>query len=152
MSNLLYPALKDFEHTIPIERLNVLRNQVESENPDPSAGSLFNYAWGLIKTKGHKYNQEGVEILKELYRKEPDIRKDCLYYLSMGSLKLGDYTSARQYIEELLKIEPDNSQGQAMKNVIEDKITKEGLIGLGIAGGILAVGVGIIGALIRRKR
>lgn len=152
MSNLLYPALKDVEHTIPIERLNILRNQVESEKPDPSSQSLFNYSWGLIKSKGRRYHQEGVDILKELYKKDPEIRKDCLYYLSMGSLKLGDYTSARQYIEELLKIEPENSQGQAMKEVIEDKITREGLIGLGIAGGVLALGVGIVGALVRRKR
>lgn len=152
MSNLLYPALKDVEHTIPIERLNILRNQVESENPDPSSQSLFNYAWGLIKSKGRKYQQEGVDILKVLYKKDPEVRKDCLYFLSMGSLKLGDYASAREYIEELLKIEPENSQGLAMKEVIEDRITREGLIGLGIAGGVLALGVGIVGALIRRKR
>ncbi|CAH6718963.1 mitochondrial fission 1 protein [[Candida] jaroonii] len=152
MSNLLYPALKDVEHTIPIERLNVLRNQVESEKPNPSSQSLFNYAWGLIKCKGHRYQQEGVDILKQLYKDAPEIRKDCLYYLSMGSLKLGDYASARQFIEELLKIEPENSQGIAMKSVIEDRITREGLISLGIAGGVLAVGVGLIGALLRRKR
>lgn len=152
MTSLLYPALKDVEHTIPIDKLQVLRNQVESEKPEPSSHSLFNYAWGLIKSKGHGYQQQGVNILKELYVKEPEIRKDCLYYLAMGTLKLGDYTSARRYVEELLKIEPENGQGLAMKNVIEEKITKEGLIGLGIGAGALAVGVGIIGAIMRRKK
>lgn len=152
MSNLLYPALKDVEHTIPPERLEILKNQLESEKPDPSSQSLFNYAWGLIKSKNHRLHQQGVDILKELSKKDAEIKKDCLYYLSMGSLKLGDYSSARQYIEELLMIEPENSQGKAMKNVIEDKITKEGLIGLGVAGGVLAVGIGIIGALVRRKK
>lgn len=140
------------EHTIPPERLNILKNQVESEQPDPSTQSLFNYAWGLIKSKGHKNHREGVDILKQLYKRDPEITKDCLYYLSMGSLKLGDYSSAREYIEQLLAIEPENSQGKAMKNVIEDKITKEGLIGLGVAGGVLALGIGIVGALVRRKK
>lgn len=153
MSNLLYPALKDVEHTIPEERLTILRNQVESEKPNVSIQTQFNYAWGLIKTsKPRLAHQQGVEILKSLYKQSPDIRKDCLYYMAMGSLKLGDYTSARQYIEELLEMEPENGQGRAMKRVIEDKITKEGLIGLGVAGGILAVGIGVVGALVRRKK
>lgn len=152
MSDILYPALKDFEHTISHDRLQILKNQVESEQPNPSPSSLFNYAWGLIKTKGYKYNEQGVEILQQLYQSEPEIRKDCLYYLSMGMLKLGDYASARQYIEELLKIEPDNSQGKAMKSVIEDKITREGLTGLGIAGGVLALGLGVLGVMMRRRK
>lgn len=152
MSDLIYPALKDLEHTISIERLNILRNQVESEKPDPSSQSLFNYAWGLIKSKGYRYQQEGVDILKQLYKKDLSVRKDVLYFLSMGSLKLGDYSNARQYIEELLALEPENNQARALKSVIEDKITREGLIGIGIAGGLLAIGVGVVGALIRRKR
>lgn len=148
----IYSALEEVKQEISPAQLDILKKQLESEQPKPSPQSQFNYAWGLIKSSGHKNQQQGIQILLELYRDEPSMRRECLYYLSMGSYKVGDYSNARRYAEAILKSEPDNQQALALKSSIEDSVTKDGLIGLGIAGGVLAVGVGIIGALVRKKR
>lgn len=86
------------------------------------------------------------------YRDVPRKRRDSLYYLALGSVKLGEYLNARRYAEALLEKEPNNSQFQSLKKAIDDRVTEDGLIGLGVAGGVLAVGLGIMGAVLRKKR
>lgn len=80
------------------------------------------------------------------------MRREALYYLTLGSVKTGEYANARRYAESLLEKEPENTQFQALKKAIDDQVTQDGLIGLGVAGGVLAVGLGIMGALMRKKR
>jgi hypothetical protein len=74
---------------------------------------------------------------------------------------LEEYEEARTYVNVLLKLEPQNEQGHAMKALIEDNLTKgsfvspslsrkpltyilctqivDGLLGVAIIGGITAV-------------
>lgn len=148
----VYPALEEVQNSLSNQQLEILRRQVESEGPDPSAQSQFNYAWGLIKAPDLNSQRKGIDILGTLYRDVPKMRRESLYYLALGSYKVGDYSNARRYCETLLQNEPDNTQVKDLKQLIEDKVTQEGLIGIGIAGGVLAVGVGILGALMRKKR
>ncbi|ODV81277.1 mitochondrial fission 1 protein [Suhomyces tanzawaensis NRRL Y-17324] len=148
----VYPALEELKQPLSPKQLEILRNQVKAEDPMPSPQSLFNLAWGLIKSNIHKQQLEGIKILTKIYKDVPAMRRESLYYLSLGSYKVGDYTNARRYVEVLLDGEPDNAQAKALKDSIDDKVTRDGLIGLGIAGGLLAVGVGILGGVMRRKR
>lgn len=147
-----YAAIEEINQAIAPEQLAVLRNQLDSEQPNPSPQSEFNYGWALLKSVHHRQQQQGIEILAHLYRDVPELRRDSLYYLALGSYKVGEYANARRYTEQLLEKEPQNTQFQSLRDAIESKITQEGIIGIGIAGGILAVGVGIIGALVRKKR
>lgn len=146
-----YPALEEVNEPIAPQQLQILKNQVESEHP-PSPQSLFNYAWGLLKTDSHNNQKLALDILATLYRDVPSLRRESLYYLALGSVKIGEYSNARRYAESLLEKEPDNAQFKALKQAIDDQVTQDGLIGLGVAGGVLAVGLGIMGALMRRKR
>lgn len=152
MFGSIYPALEELKQPLSEDQLKVLRNQLKAEEPKPSPLTQFNYAWGLLKSPTRKHQQEAVVILTSLYKKEPSMRREVLYYLSLGSFKLGDYTNAKRYVESLLKSEPDNTQALTLLDNINDKVAQEGLIGIGVAGGVLAVGVGIIGALVRRNR
>lgn len=145
-------SLEEVQIPLSNEQLRILKDQVESEKPDTSPQSLFNYGWGLIKSTDKQRQKEGIEILACLYRDTPSMRRECLYYLALGSYKVGDYSNARRYAGILVKSEPENGQAKALQDAIDDKVTQEGLIGIGIAGGALAIGVGIIGALMRRKR
>ncbi|KAI5958168.1 hypothetical protein CANMA_004322 [Candida margitis] len=147
MFGSVYPALEELKQPLSEQQLNVLRNQLKAEEPKPSPQTQFNYAWGLIKSPTRKHQQEAVVILTKLYKTEPSMRREVLYYLSLGSFKLGDYTNAKRYVETLLKSEPENQQALGLLENIEDKVTQEGLIGIGVAGGVLAVGIGIVGAL-----
>ncbi|KAI5960848.1 FIS1 [Candida pseudojiufengensis] len=152
MFNSVYPALEELKQPLSQDQLNILKNQLDSEQPKPTSQTQFNYAWGLIKSNQHRLQQQGIDILVKLYKQESEMRREILYYLSLGSFKIGDFSNAKRYIDSLLKIEPENQQALQLKDNIDDKITKEGLIGIGIAGGVLALGVGIIGALVRKNR
>lgn len=146
-----YPALEEINERIAPEQLRILKNQLDSESP-PLPQSLFNYAWGLLKTDSHRMQKQALEILATLYRDVPSLRRELLYYLALGSVKIGEFSNARRYADSLLEKEPDNAQFKALKQAIDDQVTQDGLIGLGIAGGVLAVGLGVLGALVRKKR
>ena len=147
-----YPNLGDVQKPLEPEQLRILRDQVESEKYSPNPQSQFNYAWGLIKSNERRDQKQGIDILTQLSYSQPSMQRECTYYLALGCFKLGDYASARQHTEALLKSEPSNTQVQELKETLDDKIMKEGLFGLGIAGGVLAVGIGLISSLARRKR
>lgn len=146
-----YPALEELNVAVLPEQVRVLKDQVDLESP-PSAQLLFNYAWALLKSPTTADQRKALAIFSALYRDSPDLRREALYYLALGSVKTGDYANARRYAELLQEKEPDNTQFKALKDAIDDRVTQDGLIGLGIAGGVLAVGLGVVGALVRRKR
>ena len=148
----LYASMEEVNEPLSPEQLRILRDQLESERPNVNPQSEFNYAWGLIKLDHHKQQVDGLRIMERLYKDVPELRRDCLYYLSLGSVKVGDYINARRYLDAMLKKEPNNSQALELKKTIDDKVTNDGLIGLGVLAGALAVGVGIAGALMRKKK
>ncbi|OQN95310.1 Mitochondria fission 1 protein [Cryoendolithus antarcticus] len=124
--------------------------EYEKEDPYPSLQTKFNYAWGLIKSSTRQDQQDGVRLLSEIFRASPDRRRECLYYLGLGNYKLGNYAEARRYNDSLLEIESGNMQAQSLRDLIEDKVAKEGLYGVAIVGG-LAVAAGVVGGLIMRS-
>lgn len=94
-------------------------------------------------------------MLSDIFRQSPDRRRECLYYLALGNYKLGNYAEAKRYNDSLLDIESGNLQAQSLSQLIEDKVAKEGLVGVAIVGG-LAVAAGVVGGLLfkgaQRKR
>lgn len=90
-----------------------------------------------------------MRLLSEIFRSSPERRRECLYYLALGNYKLGNYAEARRYNELLLDLEPANLQAGSLKELIDDKVAKEGLMGVAIVGG-LAVAAGVVGSLLMR--
>lgn len=88
-----------------------------------------------------------MRLLSEIYRQAPERRRECLYYLALGNYKLGNYAEARRMNDSLLGIEPANLQASSLRDLIDDKVQKEGLMGVAIVSGA-AVAAGIIGSLI----
>lgn len=109
---------------LPKEQLDVMKRQYLNEEPCVSVQTKFNYAWGLVKSNNVDEQQLGVKLLTEVFKEAPKRRRETLYYLSIGSFKLGDYTNARKYCDILLELEPENMQAAALKQVIEDKVSK----------------------------
>jgi mitochondrial fission 1 protein len=104
----------------------------------------------LIKSNARGEQQEGVRLLTEIFRTAPERRRECLYYLALGNFKLGNYAEARRYNELLLDKEPGNLQAASLRSLIDDKVAKEGLMGVAIVGGI-AVAAGIVGGLLMKN-
>lgn len=135
-----------------------------------SVQSRFNYAWGLIKSNKEDDQRLGIKILGDIFKDSPIRRRECLYYLALGSYKLGEYATARRYADSLANHDPTNPQASALKEMIEDKIAKgmysmvdewflrvtnmhkEGIIGIAIVSGVVAAGATALSLLLRRKR
>ena len=110
---------------------------------------------GLIKSNTREDQQEGVRLLSEIFRASPDRRRECLYYLGLGNYKLGNYAEARRYNDSLLELEANNLQAQSLRQLIDAKVAREGLMGVAIVGGLAAaaaVGVGMLVRGAQRKR
>ena len=88
-----------------------------------------------------------MRLLSEIYRNAPERRRECLYYLALGNFKLGNYAEARRYNDSLLSIESGNLQAASLRGLIDDKVAKEGLVGVAIVSGV-AIAAGVIGSLI----
>ncbi|THX74617.1 mitochondria fission 1 protein [Aureobasidium pullulans] len=146
-TNALLTDAADAESPLKPAELQVLRHQYEKEGEYVSLQTKFNFAWGLIKSTQRPEQQEGVRLLTEIFRSSPDRRRECLYYLALGNYKLGSYAEARRYNELLVDLEPNNLQAQSLRQLIDDKVAKEGLMGVAIVGG-LAVAAGVVGGLI----
>ena len=70
--------------------------------------------------------------------------------MALGDFKLGNYAEARRYNDLLLDKEPNNLQAASLRTLIDDKVAREGMIGVAIVGG-LAVAAGIVGGLIMKS-
>ena len=104
---------------------------------------------GLIKSPSRPDNQLGIQLLSEIFRSSPERRRECLYYLALGNYKIGSYAEARRYNELLMDLEPDNLQAASLRELIDEKVQREGLVGVAIVGG-LAVAAGVVGSFLLR--
>ena len=67
--------------------------------------------------------------------------------MALGNYKLGNYGEARRYNDLLLDKEPANMQAASLGSLIDDKVSKEGLVGIAIVGS-LALAAGLVGGLV----
>uniref|UniRef100_A0A8H7NDI4 Mitochondrial fission 1 protein n=1 Tax=Bionectria ochroleuca TaxID=29856 RepID=A0A8H7NDI4_BIOOC len=131
------PYALDAETPLSPSELNVLRAQYEKEGEMAGVQTKFNYAWGLVKSNNRNDQQLGR-------------RRECLYYLALGNYKLGNYAEARRYNELLVEKEPANLQAGNLRQLIDDKVAKEGLMGVAILSGV-GIAAGVVGAFILRN-
>ncbi|KAJ3331535.1 mitochondrial membrane protein [Blyttiomyces sp. JEL0837] len=112
----------------------------------------FDYAWALVRSRFKADQQQGVKLLKEIYKENPSRRRECLYYLALGEYKQGNYREARNFNETLLQLEPKNSQAIHLRKLIDEKVRSDGFIGMAIVGAAVAT-VGVLAAgLLSGKR
>lgn len=50
--------------------------------------SQFEYAWCLVRSKYSADIRKGILLLEDLYSNYDDEKRDCLYYLAIGSARL----------------------------------------------------------------
>ncbi|KZV56482.1 mitochondrial fission 1 protein A-like [Dorcoceras hygrometricum] len=117
--------------------------------------SIMRLSWALVHSRRPDDVQRGIAMLEaSLPRSKIPLKvREELYLLAVGLYRSGDYTRSRQLVERALEIAPDWRQALTLKKAIEDKITKDGMIGIGIAA--TAVGLlagGIVAALSTRKK
>ncbi|KXJ95251.1 mitochondria fission 1 protein [Microdochium bolleyi] len=145
------PHAVDAETPLKDAELGVLRSQFEKEGDMVGVQTKFNFAWGLVKSNSRNDQQQGVRLLSEIFRVSPERRRECLYYLALGNYKLGNYADARRYNDLLLDKEPANLQAADLRRLIDDKVAKEGLMGVAIISGV-AIAAGVVGGILFKGR
>lgn len=70
---------------------------------------------------------------------------------STGQLQTRELREARRYNDLLLDKEPANHQAADLRRLIDDKVTKEGLMGVAIISGV-AIAAGVVGGILFRGR
>ncbi|KAJ1643101.1 mitochondrial membrane protein [Coemansia erecta] len=150
MSEKYFPYAADAEESLSAEELQVLQRQYEREGSQVRVQTKFNYAWGLVKSSKKSEQQMGVYLMHEIYSEHNERKRECLYYLGIGYYKMGEYADARVYIERLLALEPDNKQAKCLRKLIDDRVSRDGMIGLAVSGGAIAL-LGIAAAAFFRR-
>ncbi|KAF9675485.1 hypothetical protein SADUNF_Sadunf09G0037100 [Salix dunnii] len=111
---------------------------------------IMRLSWALVHSRQTEDVHRGIAMLDSSLGSTPSPLKlrEKLYLLAVGYYRSGHYSRSRELVEDCLKIEPEWRQAQSLKKAIEDRIKKDGMIGIGIA--VTAVGVvagGIAAAL-----
>ncbi|KAL1555208.1 Mitochondrial fission 1 protein A [Salvia divinorum] len=117
--------------------------------------SIMRLSWALVHSKRPEDVQRGIAMLEVSLAgsNTPLQERERVYLLAVGYFRNAEYSRSRQIVERCLEIAPDWKQALTLKKAIEDKITKDGVIGIGIAA--TAVGLvagGIAAAFSARKK
>ncbi|XP_040993709.1 mitochondrial fission 1 protein A-like [Juglans microcarpa x Juglans regia] len=115
---------------------------------------IMRLSWALVHSRRPEDVQRGIAMLEASLAgtNSPLQKREKLYLLAVGHYRSGDYSRSRELVEQCLMIAPDWRQAQTLKKTIEDRIKKDGAIGIGIAAaGVGLVAGGIAAALSRKK-
>ncbi|KAL4035074.1 hypothetical protein IC575_003748 [Cucumis melo] len=116
--------------------------------------SIMRLSWALVHSRQPEDVHRGIAMLEAAISGDdsPLKMREKLYLLAVGYFRSGDYSRSRELVEECLTIAPDWRQAMTLKKSIEDRITKDGVIGIGIAATAVGLLAGGIAAAVSRKK
>lgn len=116
--------------------------------------SIMRLSWALVHSRRSADVQRGIAMLETSLDNDggPLQRREILYLLAVGHYRAEDYARSRRYIDQALQIAPDFRQALTLKKIVEDKIAKDGVIGIGIAVAAAGVVAGGLAAALSRKK
>ncbi|KAF3669943.1 Mitochondrial fission 1 protein A [Capsicum annuum] len=116
--------------------------------------SIMRLSWALVHSKQPQDVQRGIAMLQASLANSssPLQQREKLYLLAVGFYRSREYSRSRELTDQCLEIAPDWRQALSLKKAIENRITKDGVIGIGIT--LITIGFiagGIVASLVRRK-
>ncbi|XP_059665368.1 mitochondrial fission 1 protein A [Cornus florida] len=115
---------------------------------------IMRLSWALVHSKRPEDVQRGIAMLEASLSgiSSPLQMREKIYLLAVGYYRGGDYSRSRQLVDRCLEIAPDWRQALNLKKAIEDRITKDGVIGVGITATVVGLLAGGIAAALSRKK
>eukprot|EP01025_Chloroclados_australasicus_P052885 TRINITY_DN6182_c2_g1_i2.p2 TRINITY_DN6182_c2_g1~~TRINITY_DN6182_c2_g1_i2.p2 ORF type:complete len:156 (-),score=23.62 TRINITY_DN6182_c2_g1_i2:1074-1541(-) len=115
--------------------------------------------WSYVHSLRRKDRQKGLEMaqaevskLEAEKQQDTNAYKEMLYYQGVAQYQLGQYSAARRTLQKYMAHFADSSQGQVLKNLIDEAVVKEGLVVVGVAGGVVAAAGAIALSLLGSRR
>ncbi|KAG6690933.1 hypothetical protein I3842_10G038000 [Carya illinoinensis] len=123
------------------------------DSDERKSESIMRLSWALVHSRQPEDVQRGMAMLEASLANtsSPLQQREKLYLLAVGYYRSGDCSRSRQLVEQCLEIAPDWRQAQTLKKTIEDKIAKDGVIGIGITATAVGLILGGIAAAVARK-
>ncbi|CAK9185907.1 unnamed protein product [Ilex paraguariensis] len=115
--------------------------------------SIMRLSWALVHSRQPEDVQHGIGMLEASLANtnSPLQKREKLYLLAVGYYRSGEYSRSRLLLEQCLEIAPDWRQALSLKTTVEDRITKDGVIGIGISATVVGLIAGGIAAALARK-
>ncbi|KAF5747955.1 Tetratricopeptide repeat (TPR)-like superfamily protein [Tripterygium wilfordii] len=126
----------------------------DGDSEDLKRESIMRLSWALVHSRKPEDVQRGIAMLEASLANNstPLEHREKLFLLAVGYYRSGKYSRSRQLVEQCLEIAPDWRQALSLKKAIEDKIAKDGVIGIGItATAVGVIAAGVAAALARKK-
>ncbi|KAI9120399.1 hypothetical protein K1719_007432 [Acacia pycnantha] len=116
------------------------------DSEERKSESIMRLSWALVHSRQPEDVQRGIAMLETSlgYDTSPLHQRERLYLLAVGYYRSSDYSKCRMLLDQCLEIAPDWRQALSLKKFVEDRIAKDGIIGIGIttaAVGLLAGGL-----------
>ncbi|KAG5552556.1 hypothetical protein RHGRI_010589 [Rhododendron griersonianum] len=126
---------------------------VKGASDELKSESIMRLSWALIHSRQPEDVQRGIAMLEASLANSssPLQKREKLYLLAVGYYRSGEYPRSRQLAEQCLEIAPDWRQALTLKKTVEDRIAKDGVIGIGITATAVGLIVGGIAAALARK-
>lgn len=130
-----------------------VREAEKGSSDDFKSDCIMRLSWALVHSKRPEDVQRGIAMLEASLANTASSLKmrEKLYLLAVGHYRSGEYSRSRELVERCLTIEPDWRQARSLKKAIENRITKDGVIGIGIAATAVGLVAGGIAAALARK-
>eukprot|EP00241_Pyramimonas_parkeae_P008319 CAMPEP_0114268206 /NCGR_PEP_ID=MMETSP0058-20121206/25803_1 /TAXON_ID=36894 /ORGANISM="Pyramimonas parkeae, CCMP726" /LENGTH=146 /DNA_ID=CAMNT_0001386305 /DNA_START=410 /DNA_END=851 /DNA_ORIENTATION=- len=142
------------------ETIEVCQKQLEAciansnnTSDDARVNASFQLAWALAHSHSSADVELAIRMLEDprtLGNKAPT--REYHYTLAAAHYRLNDYLACRSAVNKALEISPSCHQSLELRDAAVEAIARDGLIGLGvIAGGVAVVGT-LIAALAKPRR
>ncbi|XP_010427574.1 PREDICTED: mitochondrial fission 1 protein A isoform X2 [Camelina sativa] len=134
-----------------------VKEATDSGAEDLKKECLMRLSWALVHSRQPEDVQRGIAMLEAALEDgaSPLQEREKIYLLAVGCYRSGDYSKSRHLVDRCIEMQADWRQALVLKKTIEDKITKDGVIGIGIAatafGAVGLIAGGIIAAMSRKK-
>eukprot|EP00834_Sanchytrium_tribonematis_P003856 NODE_165_length_14629_cov_0.605231.p10 type:complete len:143 gc:universal NODE_165_length_14629_cov_0.605231:6878-6450(-) len=129
-----------------VEDLKKIRSKYLEESPYPTVNTTLQYSIQLVQTNP----SQSISLLNSLLNQQ-DIRHQALFWMSCAYYRLKKYHEARKYLDQLRMLDQSYPYINELDQEIGLAMEKDGLIGLGIIGGIAVAGIGILSAILSKK-
>ncbi|GMN43743.1 hypothetical protein TIFTF001_012930 [Ficus carica] len=116
---------------------------------------IMRLSWTLVHSRRPEDVQRGIAMLEASVTENsnsPLQAREKLYLLAVGYYRSGDFSRSREFVEQCLILAPDWRQALTLKKALEDRITRDGVIGIGIAATAVGLIAGGIAAAVSRKK